>query len=70
MAKTLRNEQILLYNLDNEKGRQICFLCIQLGIRIRRIPPEQYLKSIGCLAGLKDYPDNGKVFEGLPSPTR
>lgn len=33
---------ILLYNLDNERGRQIKLLCLPLKIRARSVLPEEY----------------------------
>ena len=47
-------ETVLLYNLNNEKGRQIRFLLVRLGMRIRVIEKEDYGKPLGVLAGMKD----------------
>ena len=49
-------EIILLYNLSGtEKGKQIKKVLIPLGITIKEISKEQYLQSIGALAGIKGY---------------
>ncbi|HAP21869.1 MAG TPA: DUF3783 domain-containing protein [Lachnospiraceae bacterium] len=47
-------ETVLLYNLNNEKGRKIRFLLVRLGMRIRVIEKEDYGKPLGVLAGMKD----------------
>ena len=46
-------ETVLLYNLNNEKGRKIRFLLVRLGMRIRVVEKEDYGKPIGELAGMK-----------------
>ncbi len=46
-------ETVLLYNLNNEKGRKIRFLLVRLGMRIRVIEKEDYGKPLGVLAGMK-----------------
>lgn len=44
-------ETILLYNLTNAKTRNmIKFICVQMGVRIKTIEPEQYKIPIGLLA--------------------
>ena len=40
-------ETVLLYNLNNEKGRKIRFLLVRLGMRIRVVEKEDYGKPIG-----------------------
>ena len=47
-------EIVLLYNLNNEKGRKIRFLLVRLGMRIRVVEKEDYGKPLGVLAGMKD----------------
>ena len=47
-------ETVLLYNLNNEKGRKIRFLLVRLGMRIRVNEKEDYGKPLGVLAGMKD----------------
>ena len=47
-------ETVLLYNLNNEKGRKIRFLLVRMGMRIRVVEKEDYGKPIGLLAGMKD----------------
>ena len=46
---------VLFYNLNNEKGRKIKFICLKLKIRIRQVLPEDYTKPVGVLAGLKGF---------------
>ena len=53
MIKT-GGETVLLYNLNNEKGRKIRFLLVRLGMRIRVVEKEDYGKPLGVLAGMKD----------------
>lgn len=47
-------ETVLLYNLNNEKGRKIRFLLVRMGMRIRVVEKEDYGKPLGVLAGMKD----------------
>lgn len=47
-------ETVLLYNLNNEKGRKIRFLLVRMGMRIRVVEKEDYDKPLGVLAGMKD----------------
>lgn len=42
-------EQILLYHLDKEKREAIGKVCLQLGIKVKYIPVEQYHLPIGIL---------------------
>ena len=44
---------VLLYNLDSsERARKIKFILIRMGVRIKNIKKEDYLKPIGALAGV------------------
>lgn len=47
-------ETVLLYNLNNEKGRKIRFLLVRMGMRIRIVNPDEYGIPVGTLAGMKD----------------
>ena len=47
-------ETVLLYNLDNDKGRKLRFLLVRMGMRIRVVNPEEYSLPVGVLAGMKD----------------
>lgn len=47
-------ETVLLYNMDNEKGRKLKMLMVRMGMRIRVIDKVDYSKPVGLLAGLKD----------------
>lgn len=60
-------EEILLYNLNNEKGRQIKELCTLLKIRFKSVLPADYLEPIGAIAGIrgiekKNIPFSGQAF--------
>lgn len=44
-------ETVLLYNLNNEKGRKIRFLLVRMGMRIRVVEKEDYGKPIGSSGG-------------------
>lgn len=57
-------KQVLLYNLNNEKGKQIEDICSPLHIGIQHILPEAYLEQIGAIAG---YP--GFARKGTPPCT-
>lgn len=48
----MANPMILFYNLDNEKGHKLKYLCLKHKIKIRNIEKSQYSASIGSLVGL------------------
>lgn len=49
------NACVLLYNLEKtEKGKKVKFILIRMGIHIKNIAKEEYLKPIGTLAGIPD----------------
>lgn len=52
-----KNLAVLLYNLDNEKGKAIKKLCIKNGIKIKIVEKELYTKTIGSLAKIKGFED-------------
>lgn len=55
----------LLYNLNqSEQGKKIKFILIQMGIRIKNIAPEDYLKPVGALAGIPGFEPSDTVYEG------
>ena len=43
---------LLMYNLDNEKGRLIRAICLRLKIRIQNVNPAEFGQPVGALAGL------------------
>ena len=46
-------ETVLVYNMKNtSKGKLLKLICMQLGIRVRPVEPEEYLQPVGYLAGL------------------
>lgn len=47
-------ETVLLYNIGEEKGRQLRMLMIRMGMRVRMVEKIDYVKPIGTLAGIKD----------------
>ncbi len=59
-------EEILVYNLEGEKGKQIQQLCAEMKIRFKSIPAEQYGEPIGALAGIKGVEKTGIPFAGTP----
>ena len=65
-------ETVLLYNLNNEKGRKIRFLLVRLGMRIRVVEKEDYGKPIGELAGMKGVTleDENAAVEDFHLPAR
>lgn len=54
---------VLLYNLDNEKGRKIKLICLKLKIRIKKAEKADYLQPIGSLFGLMEPTENGSLTE-------
>ena len=54
---------VLLFNLENDKGRQIKALCLALKLRARSVPPEDFSQPIEALMGLRPR-------EEAPPPVR
>lgn len=48
----MANPMILFYNLDNEKGQKLKYLCLKHKIKIRAVEKAQYSATIGSLVGL------------------
>ncbi len=57
-------EEILLYNLDGDKGRRIKQLCVLLKIRVKTVLREDYLEPIGAIAGIKGVERKNVSFDG------
>ena len=58
---------VLLYNLDNEKGRKIKLLCLTQKLRARAVSPAEYGEPVGALAGFGERtgaPYTGPGFSG------
>lgn len=56
---------VLLYNLDgSERGRKIKFILIRMGVRIKNVKKEDYLKPIGALAGITGVESNDRSYDG------
>lgn len=53
-------ETVLLYQI---KGTKTAVL-LKLGIRVRIVEPEQYLQSIGFLAGNKAFAESPEAYDG------
>lgn len=49
------NKTIYLYNLRNEKGRQIELLCIAQGIECRHVESNEYGERIGYIAQIPGF---------------
>ena len=43
--------QILLYNLNNEKGGRLRMLAMRLRVRIQNVAPEEYGETLAALVG-------------------
>ncbi len=48
----MANPMILFYNLNNETGRKLKFICLKHKIKIRNVEKSQYSATIGSLAGI------------------
>lgn len=59
-------EEILLYNLEGEKGKQIRQLCAEMKIRFKSIPAGQYGEPIGALVCTERMEKTGIPFTGIP----
>ena len=68
---------VLLYNLENDKGRKIKALCLTLKLRARSVLPEDFGQPLDGVLGLapraetaetgKVFPDELLVMAGLSS---
>ena len=63
-------EEVLLYNLDNEKGNRIKQLCALMKIRFKSVSRVDYLEPIGAIAGIKGVERKNIPFKGRLSPTK
>jgi len=79
----MANPTLLFYNLDNETGKKLKFLCLKHKIKIRVVQKSQYPAPIGSLIGLispenaadkedscakqQDFNDEMLVFCGFPN---
>ncbi len=75
----MANPVILFYNLDNEKGRKLKFLCLKYKIRIKNVRKDQYSETLTALLtdkstaapteftpdSVKDFSDEMLVFCGF-----
>lgn len=59
-------QQILLYNLEGTKAQQIKQLCTLQKIRFKSIAPEQYMETVGSLAGVTGMEKTNTPFTGTP----
>lgn len=58
-------ETVLLYQIKGTKTAALLKpVLLKLGIRVRSIEPEQYLQSIGFLAGNKAFAESPKAYDG------
>lgn len=58
-------ETVLLYNFDEgEKARKIKMVLLKMKVKIKKVSKEQYLEPIGFLAGNKEIPSSGDIYEG------
>lgn len=48
----------LLYNINEEKLKSIKMLLIRMRVKCKEISKEDYLKPIGQLADMKEFPDS------------
>lgn len=55
-------KEILLYNLDNAKGKQISAVCSPLHIECRHVQRDEYLQLIGALAGMPGFPPKARIL--------
>lgn len=60
----LGKEVVLLYNLDNEKGKRIKTILVQMGVRIKNITKEMYTQKVGFLAGIKEFEKKEENYQG------
>ncbi|BCN30627.1 DUF3783 domain-containing protein [Anaeromicropila herbilytica] len=65
----MEQSKILLYNLKSAKGSKIEKLCKRLSIEVKHVVEEEYLNSIGNLAGTlekkEDNQLNGRTEEAF-----
>ena len=63
------NETVLLYNFSGTPaGQKLKPILLKLRLKVRIVKPEEYLKPIGHLAGLKTVPGNELHYDGAPLP--
>ncbi len=60
MERIFLMETVLLYQIKGTKTAVLLKWFLKLGIRVRIVEPEQYLQSIGFLAGNKAFAESPK----------
>ncbi len=56
---------VLLYNFtDKKRTEKIKFVFVLMGVRIKTVEKEDYLRPIGVLAGVEGIPDDTGSYEG------
>ncbi len=56
---------VLLYNLENDKGRKIKTLCLTLKLRARSVASEEFGQTLNSVLGLspkQESPEEGQTF--------
>lgn len=74
------NGIILLFQIENNKAKQIQQICNSLQIRCKQVSPSDFNQTLGYLAGIsgfkkgkaplseKTFPSEMLVFSGIPQP--
>lgn len=58
-------ETVLIYNFtDKDRAGKLKIALLPMGVKIRIVKLEEYLKPIGVLAGLKEMEDKGEEYRG------
>ena len=52
---------VLLYNLENDKGRQIKTLCLALKLRVRSVAEEDFSQTLNSLLELDPHREAGET---------
>lgn len=59
------NQLVLLYEIEGKQREQtLKLICVKLGIRIKVVPKEDYLETIGYIAKIKGCTSVETVYEG------
>ena len=66
--ETKTSPVILTFQLQKEKEPAIASICKSLGIRLSAVPARDYAQKLGYLAGVKGFPREKSIYDGMPFP--
>lgn len=61
-------QTILLFEIEENKDKQICTLCNRINIQVLHVKKEDYSQKLGCIAGIKGFARTAETYQGKGIP--